>query len=546
LLFNIWRMGRNSIERGSRDHWTVTPKMVEAAKPAAGKGGKGGGKGGVKGGKGGGDLKDFERFFRDPARRDARGYILPADQPDFLTATRFVNMLIGTGVTVHRATAAFDVAGKKYPAGSYVMKCAQAFRPHILDMFEPQDHPNDFAYPGAPPTAPYDAAGYTPAFQMGVQFDRILDGFDGPFEALKEEVAPPRARVTGGDSGFFLDSRMNDSFRAVNRLLKANLQVRRLQEAFTVSGTTYPAGTFYIPRQATTEPLLEAYARELGTPFLGTPRAPGKEAVALQPVRIGLWDRYGGSMPSGWTRWLLEQFEFPFQVVYPPELDRGNLRDRFDVLIFPDGAVGQAGGKGGKGGMKGGKGGALDEKSIPEEYRVRRGEVSQDKTLPKLREFLQRGGTILAVGSSTALARQLGLPLANHLAVKTEDGTEKALARDKFFVPSSVLRVRVDPTHPLAWGMPDAVDVMFANSPTFRLSKDAKGVQRVAWFDSKAPLRSGWALGQEHLEGGVAVAETQVGQGRLVLFGPQITFRAQPHGTFKLLFNGIVRAGVRE
>jgi hypothetical protein len=109
-----------------------------------------------------------------------------------------------------------------------------------------------------------------------------------------------------------------------------------------------------------------------------------------------------------------------------------------------------------------------------------------------------------------------------------------------------VLRVRLDPTQPLAWGMPPEVDVLFANSPTFRLSPDARGVQRVAWFDRKAPLRSGWAWGQEHLEGGVAVAEAPVGQGRLVLFGPQITFRAQPHGTFKLLFNGIVRAGVRE
>jgi hypothetical protein len=543
LLFNIWRMGMNSIERGSQDHWTVTPKMVEAAKAASGKGGQGGGKGGGKGGFGGGNLKDFERFFRDPAKRDPRGYILPANQPDFLTATRFVNMLIGTGVTVHRATAAFDVASKKYPAGSYAVKCAQAFRPHIMDMFEPQDHPNDFAYPGAPPTAPYDAAGYTPAFQMGVHFDRILDSFDGPFEALNYEVPPPRARVTPGGSGFFLDSRLNDSFRVLNRLFKANRKVSRLQEAFTVNGTTYPAGTFFVPRQAMTQPLLEEYARELGTPFLGTPLAPGKEAMALKQVRIGLWDRYGGSMPSGWTRWLFEQFEFPFQVVYPPELDRGNLRDQFDVLLFPDGAIVQGGAK--KGG-KGGFGGGFDEKSIPEEYRGRRGEVSRDKTLPKLREFLESGGTILAVGNSTVLARQLGLPLANHLAIQDKDGTEKALSRETFFVPSSVLRMRVDPTHPLAWGMPDAVDVMFANSPTFRLSRDMKGVQRVAWFDSKAPLRSGWALGQEHLEGGVAVAETQVGQGRLVLFGPQITFRGQPHGTFKLLFNGILRAGVRE
>ncbi len=547
LLYNIWRMGTNSIERGSRDNWTITPKMVEAAKAASAKGGGGKGAKGGKGGFGGGNLKDFERFFRDPAKRDPRGYILPSSQPDFLTATRFVNTLIGTGVKVHRATAAFEVAGKKYPAGSYVVKSAQAFRPHLIDLFEPQDHPNDFAYPGAPPTPPYDAAGYTPAFQMGVQFDRILDGFSGPFEELKDEVPPPPARVTDDAStaGYFLSTRMNDSFRAVNQLLKAGEEVRRLQQAFAANGNHYPAGTFYIPKKDTTRPLLTKIAAKVGTPFVGSPAAPGKEAVTLKPVRIGLWDRYGGSMPSGWTRWIFEKFDFPFQVVYPPELDKGNLRAKFDVLIFPDGAIAQGGGGKKGGGMGGFGGGQLDEKTIPEEYRGRRGEVTKDKTLPKLKEFLESGGTILTVGSSTVLARQLGLPLGNHLAVQ-EDGAEKALPRDKFFVPSSVLRVRVDPSHPLAWGMPDEVDVMFANSPTFRLPKGKKGGPKVAWFDSKTPLRSGWAWGQEHLEGGVAVTEMPVGQGRLVVFGPQITFRAQPHGTFKLLFNGIVRAGVRE
>ena len=70
--------------------------------------------------------------------------------------------------------------GKTYPAGSFVVKTAQAFRPHVMDMFEPQDHPNDFLYPGGPPVPPYDSAGWTLAFQMGVQFDRVLDGFDGP------------------------------------------------------------------------------------------------------------------------------------------------------------------------------------------------------------------------------------------------------------------------------------------------------------------------------------------------------------------------------
>ena len=83
--------------------------------------------------------------------------------------------------------------------------------------------------------------------------------------------------------------------------------------------------------------------------------------------------------------------------------------------------------------------------------------------------------------------------------------------------------------------------MFFDHSPAFKLHPDAaaKGVKAVAWFDSATPLRSGWAWGQHYLSGTVAVAEAKVGKGKLFLYGPEIAFRAQPHGTFKLLFNGL-------
>ena len=158
---------------------------------------------------------------------------------------------------------------------------------------------------------PYDSAGYTPAFQMAVKFDRVLDGFDGPFEEIKELAgAPLPARVveSEGAAGFFLGTETNDSFRAVNRLQKAGEEVRRLQQPLVVGGVSHPAGTFFVPSTSTTLPVLEKIAAEIGTPFRGSTVAPGPEAVALKTPRIGLWDRQGGSIPSGWARWLLEQY----------------------------------------------------------------------------------------------------------------------------------------------------------------------------------------------------------------------------------------------
>jgi hypothetical protein len=173
-------------------------------------------------------IAQYEKLAHKPEWRDPRGYILPANQGDFLTATKFVNALIKTGVTVHQATAPFTVNGKSYPAGSYVVKTAQAFRPHVLDMFEPQDHPNVIPYPGAPPTPPYDNAGWTLAFQMGVQFDRVLEEFSGPFDPISDwNVKPAAGRVVTAPNatGYVLDRRVNDVALAVNRLLAAGEEV---------------------------------------------------------------------------------------------------------------------------------------------------------------------------------------------------------------------------------------------------------------------------------------------------------------------------------
>ena len=532
LLFNIWRMGKNSIDRGNRDSWTTTPKRVASVQEAMESAGSGGQGRGGRGGQGGGrDLGQYSDMLRAPELRDPRGFIIPSDQPDFLTATKFVNVLIKNGVAIHRATADFEVEGKSYPAGSYVVKAAQAFRPHVLDMFEPQDYPNDFAYPGAPPTPPYDTTGWTLVYQMGVRFDRILEGFDGPLEKIESFAVVPDGRVTRltNTEGFFLGHAANDSFIGVNRLLAGNEEVYWLREPVEANGRNYPAGTMYIRAGARTEARLEELASEVGLTFEAAASEPQSDALMLRRLRIGLWDRYGGSMPSGWTRFLLENFEFPFEVVYPQELDAGNLTSKFDVLIFVDGGIPAE--------DRGGGGGPSD---IPAEYEDQLGRVTVATTVPKIREFLDACGTVIAIGGSTALAEHLDLPISAALVERMPDGSERPLPRDKFLVPGSVLRAEVDNTHPLAFGLGSEVDLFFQRSPTFRLDPDAsrRGVEAVAWFGPD-PLRSGWAWGEAYLEDSVAVIDASVGRGKLFLFGPEIAFRAQPHGTFKFLFNGI-------
>jgi hypothetical protein len=550
FLYRIYVMGKNSIERGSRDHWTVTPKAVAAMEAAYAKEQSAGARAAAGGGPAGDSDSGFARprglpmkyweQLHTPEGRDARGYIIPSNQADFLTATKFVATLQKCGVVVHRATAEFTVAGKTYPAGSFVIQAAQAFRPHLRDMLEPQDHPNDFLYPGGPPRPPYDTTGYTLAYMMGVQFDRILDGFTGPFEKIEGLAAIPPAKAPAkGAAGYLLSHQVNDSFPATTRLLSAGEDVYWLKTEFSAGGKTYPAGTIYIPAKATTAAQIERLARELGLSFDAAPVKARGAALQLRPVKVGLWDRYGGSMDSGWIRWLFEQaFPIPYERVYAPGLDAGDLKSKFDILIFPEGAIPDGAGR------AGGRPGGAPE--VPAEFKDQAGSITLAKTGPRLREFVEEGGTLFAIGRSANFGGYLGLPLTNAL-VETVNGVQRRLPAEKFYVPGSVLSASVDNTAPIAYGFSEKLDIFYDNNPAYRLLPDAamKGLKPLVWLGPNS-LRSGWAWGESYLNGTVAAAEAPVGKGKVYLFGPEITFRGQPHGTFKFLFNGIYLAGARE
>ncbi len=393
LLYNIWKMGNNSIERGSEDYWTVKPSEIDAAAEQVQRG----------------DHADYVRLMKKPEDRDPRGFIIPSDQRHFLTATKFVNSLLKAGVDVDRATAAFTVAGKQYPAGSYVVKADQAFRPHVLDMFEKQDHPNDFAYPGGPPIPPYDATGCTLAWQMGVDFDRILDGFDGPFQRITEDlVSPPPGRIAGASNanGYLVDH-INDAFTAVNRTLKAGGKAWWYTQPVQAGSASFQSGAFYLETDRAT---VEGLAKDKGLSFVGVTSKPSGNAMELKPVKIGLADVYGGSMPSGWMRMLLEDFEFDFDVLYPPQLDNGDL-SAYDVLLFEDGLIPEQDG----GGRSRGGDREIDPTTIPAEYRDRLGRITVSTTVPKILEYARQGGSVIAIGSSSNLALNSGLPISNHM-----------------------------------------------------------------------------------------------------------------------------------
>jgi hypothetical protein len=297
------------------------------------------------------------------------------------------------------------------------------------------------------------------------------------------------------------------------------------------TGDNFSAGSFFIEASAKNAAAIKSIAQSNGANLQGADKKP-TNLQAIQPARIALWDTYGGSMPSGWMRWIMEQFKFKADLIYAQEIDKGDLKSKYDVIIFVGGAMPSLTGR------AGGFGNPKPEET-PDEFKKTIGNISTDKSIPALKQFMEEGGRILTIGSSTSLAYHLKLPIRNMLT-EMFNGKERDLPNEKFYIPGSLMQITLNNQHAAAWGMPEKADVLFDDSPVFSINPEAQAdgsVKPIAWFASDKTLRSGWAWGQSYLKDGVAGFEAKVGKGRLYAFGPEITFRAQSHGTFKLVFN---------
>ncbi|MDP6929507.1 MAG: M14 family metallopeptidase [Planctomycetota bacterium] len=533
FLFNIYQAGRNSIARGSVDHWTPTPKLLARARK------------GQTGGRRESDQTtgDGSRDpFVDPALRDAQVYVLPVQGNDNAATTWFVNRLIHTGVEVHRATASFSTVDRSYAEGTFVVFAAQAFRPHLRDMFEPQWHPDDIGSSGEP-VRPYDSAGWTLAMQMDIAFDRFYEPLVGPFERIDGLAKRPAGPFRDGRAGWQLSRRDGDAYKAINRLLKAR------EHVYLGQGRGDSSETVFVAKRAGTAARMEGLATELGIEPGPLARAPAKKK-RLRPIRIGLFDTFGGNMATGWTQWVLEQYEFPVELVFGSTINAGRLREKFDLLIFQTGLPsggGVARARRGFSRRTSGKDEDLGKlvKALPpfedwSDIAARRVAIDRKEGVAALREFVEAGGTLLTIGSQAQAAiDRFDLPVETSITIE-KDGKEQRVTNAEFFIPGSLIEISVNRS--VGAGASKKLAAMFRRSPSFRVADDAKGVEVHASYSGEDLLMSGWAIGVEHLEGRAAVVSASLGKGRIWLFGPDILYRGQPTGSFKLVFNSILAA----
>jgi hypothetical protein len=463
-------------------------------------------------------------------------YVISPEQHDPWTARRLVDILLGQGIEVLASDRAVTLGGTQYPAGTCIVPLAQPKRGVIINLLERTIYPDGY-WTRTPDGAPvvYDLATDTISEYMGVHVARVEEPIAAPPQGAHRIAAPPASECgfIAGRAGYLLDARSNGSYLAANRLVDRGIPVVRLETATAVGcGRALPPGSFYVPGGKTTDAACDELAQRDGVEFCPTAAAPDGPTQPFRRLRIGLYQRYwGGNMAEGWTRHVLESFGFPYRTVMDEPFHAGHLGDELDVLILPDDRSDMIIGPGRPGGKGAGSAARFSAMPVPPEYRSGIGEIG----LTSLADFVRGGGRVVALAEATALVTQA-------LGLKVRNLTE-GLDPRTYFCKGSTLWVDVDTTHRLAYGMPARALVLNVQSPVFEVlegfhAQDYAAVVRYE-RDPVQLMQSGWLIGADRIAGKTAMLAAKAGDGEAVLIGFPSQFRAQTHGTFKLLFNSL-------
>lgn len=450
-------------------------------------------------------------------------YLIRPDQHDPLTVVRMINKLLVQGIDIQKAARDFTVNGSNYPAGTYCIPLNQPKMGVIKTLLGRTLYPDDAwtRQPDGTPQRPYDTTTDTMTEFMGVDAVPVQGNIKGSFETVTEPE-PLTGEVVGTSKvGYLFDGRLNDSFKVLNRLFNQGVGVTRLHEAVSVRDEKFTAGAFVA--SAGSEELLAEIAQDSGVTFYALEGELETEQREVRRARIGMYQRYwGGNMDEGWTRLVLEQYEFPCQTLRDEEIRAGNLNEQVDILILPDDSTDMIIGDKAED--------RLRENPAPPEYRSGIGEEG----IEAIKEFVQGGGALVTLNQAcNFVIEKLDLPVQNVLAGKS--------AKD-FYCPGSTLHANIDTTHRLTYGMPDESLIFFWNGPTFRVrpSFSNERCEILVQYPERDILQSGWLVGEDQIAGTAGMISVGYGEGSVVLFGFRPQHRAQTHGTFKLFFNALI------
>ena len=471
-------------------------------------------------------LYNFYKMGRDAVEErrpgDPFAYVIPSQQTDYPTTLRMLEILQFGGAEIHRATEAFDADGANFPAGSFVIFTAQPYRPYVLNMLGERD------YPAGVPQRLEDNASHALPMQMGVAFSEIEEPFDASLEPLTS-IPYPSAMAVPSTPYIVLDARVNASYSVAFALLEQDADVYRSTGAIDGDGFQVPAGSFIVENSSQVQDALPGLLEQLHVSAHGLANMDGTDAIELRMPRIGLYQSFArnGNMDEGWTRFVLDDFGIPYTTLHNEDVS-GNLNRAFDVIVFADEspaviATGLP--------EPGTPRFSSELGAYPPEYEGGIGQAG----IAALTDFVAQGGVLVALDNAGPLfTKAFNLPVRNAL---------EGLAESEFFVPTSLLRIEVDNTSPIGYGMPSEAAAMFFRSVAYSTWLPPSGDwdrQVVASYPQDNVLLRGWMLGEGQLARRAAVVDARYRDGRVILIGFRSQHRGQTHGTYKFLLNALL------
>src|ERR1017187_7623137 len=443
-------------------------------------------------------------------------YAIAEKQWDRPTAWDFLERLSLAGIDVRRARAEFHAHGKSYGAGTLVIPASQPFRPYLIDLLEPQHYPNL-------KEKPYDITGWTLPMQMGVTVDRIDDRFDVELDPVSEFRA--HGSVAGKGAVLLLDHRENDAFLATSFFMDREGAVRWTSDGTIVVDSAYTENGARA----------DNFARQFSVSVTLAETAP-TPAYELRRPRVGLYQPWTTNSDEGWTEWLLDRYHVSYALLHNEDFGKVELRVRFDSVILASQSVTSI--------LNGWRNGELSfrREGAQSEVMVQRPEYTGGigpEGVVELQKFVRAGGTLIALDTAADLPREFfPLPLLN-------------VGGAPFSCPGSLVRLAVDTSQPLAFGMPKDTIAFVTGGEAFDINlapeynRGDREVRVAARFAAKDLLASGYVSGEKAVLGKAAQVHARFGSGHVVLFAFRPQFRGQPFGTFKFLLNAVYLASAR-
>ena len=438
-------------------------------------------------------------------------------QHDPNSATELLKRLQIGGVEIYKAKKSFNIGNVNFSENTFIIPLSQPCRGFIKDLMEIQNYPDIRLYPDGPPKQPYDVTAWTLPLQMGVKVFELNEKREIPMEKI-ESIEFGTSKIQGKGNYLVFERRYINSYRLVNLLLKNGVKI------YTVKSSDKSLnGNFAVKNEKDAIEKIRNLSKNLGLEMSLTDKVADTNLVELKKKRIGIYQPWITSMDEGWTRLVLDSFYFDYKVLHNQDLKDKKFINDIDILILPSmGTDAIVEGRMFRGSQR------IDIPEMPEEFSGGIGKQGVEN----IKEFVKNGGVVIALGeASNFIIDQIGVPVRNML---------RNVSTKEFFVPGTIVKLKVDNSNPIAYGFDEYVPAYMINPIAFLTTSYAGEVSVVATFDENDVLLSGYLLGDSKIKGKPALCEVPYERGKILMFAFRPQHRSQTWATFKFLFNALL------